>query len=211
MHQTSWNSYIIFFYCDWGGTKSPVLRPLLAYCTSPRLYVRVIVEQSAEWRLAGETEVLGENLPQRHFVHHKSHLTRPGIAVGSDIFPTHFLMKTLYELSHACYIQCPSPPRLYHSNYVWQELQFLKLLIILHSFNFQLFYHTKVQIFLLRYSPAPSFYVLNIRYKVSHPEKNTGTINIIHSDKFYFIRQYYHKHVRWTCVHQNMLGILYFF
>jgi hypothetical protein len=28
--------------------------------------------------LAGETEVLGENLPQRYFVYHKSHLTRPG-------------------------------------------------------------------------------------------------------------------------------------
>jgi hypothetical protein len=39
--------------------------------------VRVIVEQLVEWRLAGETEVLGENLPQRRFVHHKSHLTRP--------------------------------------------------------------------------------------------------------------------------------------
>jgi hypothetical protein len=51
--------------------------------------MKMIVEQLVEWRLAGETEVLGENLPQCHFVNHKSHMTRPGLepraaAVGSQ-------------------------------------------------------------------------------------------------------------------------------
>jgi hypothetical protein len=35
----------------------------------------VHVEQSVARELAGETQVLGENLPQYHFVHHKSHMT----------------------------------------------------------------------------------------------------------------------------------------
>lgn len=37
------------------------------------------VEQSAKLELAEDTEVLGENLPQYHFIRHRSHMTQPGI------------------------------------------------------------------------------------------------------------------------------------
>jgi hypothetical protein len=37
------------------------------------------VGQSVEWELAGETKVLGENLPQCSFVDHKSNITWLGI------------------------------------------------------------------------------------------------------------------------------------
>jgi hypothetical protein len=33
----------------------------------PRVIVKMIVEKQMECRLAGETEVLGENVPQSHF------------------------------------------------------------------------------------------------------------------------------------------------
>jgi hypothetical protein len=39
------------------------------------------LEQSVEC-VAGETEVLGENLSQCHFVHHKSHMTLLGFEPG---------------------------------------------------------------------------------------------------------------------------------
>jgi hypothetical protein len=39
------------------------------------MMMMMIVEQSVKCKLTGETEVLGENLPQGHIVHHKSHMT----------------------------------------------------------------------------------------------------------------------------------------
>jgi hypothetical protein len=66
--------------------------------------MRMIVEQLVEWRLEGETEVLGENLPQRHFVHHKSHMTRPGLepqatAVGSQWLTAWAMARPVSEVS----------------------------------------------------------------------------------------------------------------
>jgi hypothetical protein len=40
----------------------------------------MMMEKLVEW-LAGETEVLGENLPQYRFVHHKPHML-PGREPG---------------------------------------------------------------------------------------------------------------------------------
>jgi hypothetical protein len=40
------------------------------------------VEQSVEWEVAGETEVVGETLSQYYFVHHKFHMTWPGLEPG---------------------------------------------------------------------------------------------------------------------------------
>jgi hypothetical protein len=46
----------------------------------------MMMENLVKCRLARETEVLGENPPQRHFVHHKSHVTRPGIKHGPPLW-----------------------------------------------------------------------------------------------------------------------------
>jgi hypothetical protein len=57
-----------------------VLRPLFGLLYQPQMMM--IVEQSVECELAGKTEVLGENLPQCHFDHHKPHITWPGLEPG---------------------------------------------------------------------------------------------------------------------------------
>jgi hypothetical protein len=48
----------------------------------------MIVEQLVEWKFSGETEVLGENLHHRHFVHYKSHMTWPGLEPGPPLWET---------------------------------------------------------------------------------------------------------------------------
>jgi hypothetical protein len=64
---------IIFLSCIVGGGIKvySTLRPLNGLLCQPR--VIMIMEKSVEW-LAGETEVLGENLPQCRFDHHKPHM-----------------------------------------------------------------------------------------------------------------------------------------
>jgi hypothetical protein len=56
---------IIFYYylvCEAIGTAATP-----GLLCQPRVIVKMIVEKQMEGRLAGETEVLGGNLPQRHF------------------------------------------------------------------------------------------------------------------------------------------------
>jgi hypothetical protein len=54
--------FYIYLVCEAIGTAAT---PSLL--CQPRVIVKMIAEKQMECRLAGETEVLGENLPQRHF------------------------------------------------------------------------------------------------------------------------------------------------
>jgi hypothetical protein len=71
--------YIFFFLFLMGWDFLSVLRPLLAYFTSPRWLWRNWWNE--DWQ--GKSEVFGENLPQRHFVYHKFHMTRPEFETGA--------------------------------------------------------------------------------------------------------------------------------
>jgi hypothetical protein len=62
-----WEAGEYFFYyyylvCEAIGTAAAP-----GLLCQPQVIVKMIMEKQMECRLAGETEVLGENLPQRHF------------------------------------------------------------------------------------------------------------------------------------------------
>jgi hypothetical protein len=63
--------------------------------------MKMIVEQLVEWWLTGETEVLGENLPQRHFVHHKIPHDRPGLESWTAAVESHRL--TAWAMARSWY------------------------------------------------------------------------------------------------------------
>jgi hypothetical protein len=67
-------TFFIFFFSR-VVRLSPLGTAATLWPIVPTLDDKMIVEQSVELELAGETEILGENLPQCHFVHHKSHMT----------------------------------------------------------------------------------------------------------------------------------------
>jgi hypothetical protein len=54
--------FFLILVCEAIGTAA-----IPGLLCQPRVIVKMIVEKQMERKLAGKTEVLGENLPQRHF------------------------------------------------------------------------------------------------------------------------------------------------
>jgi hypothetical protein len=74
-----WGVLLLFYYFYHGVRLSPLGTTATVWTIVPAsddrwqmMRMMMIVEQSVEWKLAGETEVLGENLPQCYFAPHKS-------------------------------------------------------------------------------------------------------------------------------------------
>jgi hypothetical protein len=55
-------SFFYYLFCEAIGTAATP-----GLLCQPRVIMKMIVGKQMECRLAGETKVLGENLPQRHF------------------------------------------------------------------------------------------------------------------------------------------------
>jgi hypothetical protein len=67
------------FFFNLNGVESnwahSALRPRIGLLCQPRMIM--MMEKLVKWWFALETEVFGENLLQRHFIHHKPHMLCP--------------------------------------------------------------------------------------------------------------------------------------
>jgi hypothetical protein len=66
---------MVFLIGVMGGVKLDLLDTAATYRSIVSAWVIMMMEKLVEWWLAGETEVLGENLSQCRSVHHKPHMT----------------------------------------------------------------------------------------------------------------------------------------
>jgi hypothetical protein len=72
------NNFFYYPVCEAIGTAATP-----GLLCRPRMIVKMIVEKQMEYRLAGETEVLGENLPQQYFCQSQNPtMTRPRFEPG---------------------------------------------------------------------------------------------------------------------------------
>jgi hypothetical protein len=77
------------------------LRPPIGLLCQPR--VIMMMEKLVEWWLAGESEVLGENVPHCRFLHHKPHMLCPHANPGrAPYISLSFQPKPTQLSRHSC-------------------------------------------------------------------------------------------------------------
>jgi hypothetical protein len=111
VHATATGTLIYYWLISCGGVGWDwvhlVRRPLFGLLYQPRIIDDVECGAVSGIKLAGETEVLGENLSQCQFVHLKSHVTWPGI----EFWPPRWCQ------NDACLRECLAAPCTFPWNY----------------------------------------------------------------------------------------------